>query len=368
MARGLKRYFPMIQTKAEILQEIRQKQQLNSLFNGWTKEQQQEFLDFTSGMKGVKILYDAFFKEIFDPEAKPERLETLLSLLLKQKVRVRNVLPTDNTRLADESSLLLMDILVELEDGSLANVECQRIGYKFPGQRSACYSADLLLRQYKRVRGEKGKAFSYKDIKKVYTIVLFETSTREFHEVPDDYIHHARTTVDTKLKIDLLQEYIFIPLDIFRQKLYNRGMETPLDVWLTFLSVDDPEWIVKLIQQHPEFTPLYEEVYAICKNVERIMGIFSEELRILDRNTVQLMIDEMQDKIDGMKGEIDGMQGTIDGMQGTIDGMQDTINSQKNTIDSQKGTIDSQNEKLNQKDEEIRRLKKLLERKQHAEI
>ena len=76
---------------------------------------------------------------------------------------------------------------------------------------------------------------------------------------------------------------------------------TPLDAWLAFLSVDDPEWIEKLIQQYPEFVPLYEAVYAICKNVERVMGIFSEELRIMDRNTVQLMIDEMQDEIDGMK-------------------------------------------------------------------
>ncbi len=31
------------------------------------------------------------------------------------------------------------------------------------------------------------------------------------------------------------------------------------------------------------------------------MGIFSEELRIMDRNTVQLMTVEMQDEIDGMK-------------------------------------------------------------------
>lgn len=74
-----------------------------------------------------------------------------------------------------------------------------------------------------------------------------------------------------------------------------------MDAWLAFLSVDDPEWIEKLIQQYPGFIPLYEEVYAICKNVERVMGIFSEELRIMDRNTVQLMIDEMQDEIDGMK-------------------------------------------------------------------
>ncbi len=293
MVKGLKTYFPMIRTKNEILKEIRQSENLNDVFNSWREEQQKEFLDFTSGMKGVKILYDAFFKEIFNPENKPERLEALLSLLLKQKVKIKSLLPGDNSRIADENSLLIMDILVELEDGSLANIECQKIGYKFPGQRSACYSADLLLRQYKRVRGEKGKAFSYKEVKKVYTIVLFETSTDNFHKFPDDYVHHAKAQVDTGLEIELLQEYVFIPLDIFREKLYNRGIATPLDAWLAFLSVDDSEWIERLIQQYPEFIPLYEEVYAICMNVERVMGIFSEELKILDRNTVQLMIDKL---------------------------------------------------------------------------
>jgi hypothetical protein len=249
-------------------------------------------------------------------------------------VKIKCILPGDNSRIADESSLLIMDILVELEDSNLANIECQKIGYKFPGQRAACYSADLLLRQYKRVRGEKGEAFCYKDIKKVYTIVLFEKSTDNFHELPDDYIHYAKPTVDTGLEMELLQEYVFIPLDIFRETLYNKGIATPLDAWLAFLSVDDPEWIEKLILQYPEFIPLYEEVYAICKNVERVMGIFSEELKILDKNTVQLMIDEMQDEIDGMKDKMDGMK---------------TLLGQKD-------------EALMQKDEEIKRLKQLLEK------
>ncbi len=116
MVKGLKNYFPMIRTKNEILQEIRQNENLNNVFNSWREEQQKEFLDFTSGIKGVKILYDTFFKEIFNPENKPERLETLLSLLLGQKVKIKRILPGDSSRLADESSLLLMDILVELED------------------------------------------------------------------------------------------------------------------------------------------------------------------------------------------------------------------------------------------------------------
>ena len=34
---------------------------------------------------------------------------------------------------------MIMDIVGELESGALANVEIQKVGYRFPGQRSACY-------------------------------------------------------------------------------------------------------------------------------------------------------------------------------------------------------------------------------------
>ena len=73
-----------------------------------------------------------------------------------------------------------MDIVVELEDGSIANVEMQKIGYLFPGQRCACYSADLLLRQYKMVRGEKKKKLislkkpSYRNFKPFTPVQIFK--------------------------------------------------------------------------------------------------------------------------------------------------------------------------------------------------
>ena len=96
------------------------------------------------------------------PETAPERLEEFLTLLLGQNVKILRTLPNDSSRLADENSLVIMDIIVELEDHSIANVEVQKLGYMFPGQRSACYSADLLLRQYKRVRGKRGRHSSTK--------------------------------------------------------------------------------------------------------------------------------------------------------------------------------------------------------------
>ena len=68
-----------------------------------------------------------------------------------------------------------------LEDGSLVNIEIQKQGYAFPAERISCYSADLLLRQYARLRGT-GKHFTYRDIKKVYVIVLIEESPAVFHK------------------------------------------------------------------------------------------------------------------------------------------------------------------------------------------
>lgn len=118
------------------------------------------------------MLYDSFFKEIFSPEYHPERLEEILSLILKRKVRICQVLPNDSVRIADEQSLLITDMLVELDDGSLANIEIQKIGYAFPGQRVACYSADTLLRQYKRVKSE-GKINLHIGISKPYIQLCF---------------------------------------------------------------------------------------------------------------------------------------------------------------------------------------------------
>jgi len=294
----------MIRTREEVLAEIQSKPELFAVFQGWKEEHQDEFLDCVTGVKGVKVLYDAFFKEIMNPETAPERLEEFLSLLLGEHVKIKCALPTDNSRVADESSLVIMDILIELEDGSLANLEAQKVGYMFPGQRIECYPADLLLRQYKRVRSKKRKKFSYRDIKSVYNIVLFESSPEEFHKFPNVYIHRSEQKSDTGIKIELLQKYVFIPIDIFKKTQHNKNITGKLNAWLMFFSAEEPEEIVKLIQAYPQFKPMYEEAYEMCRNMEEIMGLFSKELRELDRNTVQLMIDEMQEDLEQKKAEL----------------------------------------------------------------
>ena len=138
----LKDYFPTIRERKEVLKEIREKKELEKLFNEWSRSQQEEFLDYCCGNRGMRILYDSFFKEVMNVEYDHSRLEDFLCTVLKKKVKIVKILPNDSTRIAEETTLLITDIVVELEDGALANVEIQKIGYMFPGPRCACYSAD----------------------------------------------------------------------------------------------------------------------------------------------------------------------------------------------------------------------------------
>ena len=146
-----------------------------------------------------------------------------------------------------------------------------------------------MLRQYKRVRGIKGKRFSYRDIKQVYTIVLFEKSPTEFQKFSNNYIHRFMQKSDTGVNINLLQEYLFIPLDIFKKNQQNENrsvkIENRLEAWLAFFCMDDP-------------------AYDVFRNIEEVMQMFSKELLELDRNTVKLMIDDMQKEIDCQREQL----------------------------------------------------------------
>ena len=302
----LKQYFPMIRTKKDILKEIRTTPTLLQTFNKWKPEQQEHFLNFCTGAKGVKVLYDGFFKEVMDPDITPHRLEKFLSLLLEQEITIVSVLANDSTRIADESSILITDIVVRLSDGSLANVEVQKVGYLFPGERCACYSSDLLLRQYKKAReNSDDQQVNYKSIKPVYTIVLFEKGPKNFKKYSTTYIHRFEQRSDTGARLELLQKYIFIPLDIFQKNMHNKHITNELDAWLMFFSTDNIQDIIRLITDYPDFKPLYNTIYNICRNMEDVMGIFSEELRILDRNSLLFLPEYMQGEIDQLTDDLE---------------------------------------------------------------
>ncbi len=377
MNNTLKKYFPIIRTKDEIIQIINKNNILKEKFYNYPKHLQNELLNCCSGAKGLKILYDPFFKEIFNPEYNPSHLNDLLSEILGTKVKIKHVLPADSTRLGDETTLLIMDIVAELENGELINIEMQKIGYAFPGERCACYSSDLLLRQYKRIRDSisSNREFNYNHIKSVYTIVFFEKSPNIFKKFPNTYIHNFQQTSDTGLKLNLLQKYTFIPLDIYTN--LSQNINTKLDAWLTFLSSDNPSDIIKIIEKYPEFKTLYDVIYGLCLNIEGVIDMFSPELYELDRGTVLYMVDEMQKEIDEKKLELAEMNNEIAEKDNEIAEKDNEIAEKDNEIAKKDNEIaekdneiaEKDNEiaekdnEIAEKDNEIARLKKLLAQK-----
>jgi hypothetical protein len=363
MSETLKQLFPNIRTEEAIIGEIKSDENLLAEYESWTELQQGDFLKFCSGMRGVKVLYDGFGKEILSPIYHPERLEELLSCILETEVKIRQVIPSDGTRIADEQSLVIMDIVVELMDGSLANVEIQRIGYLFPGERCACYSADLLLRQYKSVKSRKKRNFTYRDVKNVYTIVFIEKSTKEFQEFPNTYIHRAKQQFDTGLSVNLLQEYVLVPLDIFRKTTHNKIIENKLDAWLTFLSNDTSEKVKELVEKYPEFRDMYQEIYDICENVEEVVRMFSKELQELDRNTVKFMIEEQEREIKAQKEQLRQSEEELQKSQEQLKKNEEELQRSQEQLKQSEEELQKNQEQLKQNEEELQKSQEQLAQK-----
>ena len=280
------------------------------------------FDDYMTGKKTMPLTYDPFFKCMFHPDRHADWLSHLLSAILGESVVVEQILPSENTAISFDS-LLIMDIVVRLRDGSLANVEIQKIPYMFTAERISCYSSDLLMREYSRLK--KDKNFKYSDMKKVYTIVLYEKTEGNFKDpmLHGAYIHHGKNRFDTNLKLNLLQEYFLIALDVFCQNGYtddknSDALETELiathknvletdlatddlsmdslDGWLSILTAETMADVERVIRRYPWSEAIFREMSAYVNRPEEVILMFSEALKIADRNTVKYMIEELQDR------------------------------------------------------------------------
>ena len=87
---------------------------------------------------------------------------------------------------------------------------------------------------------------------------------------------------------------------------------TEKEAWLAFLSSDDPRVILRILEDYPGiFRPLYDRICTMCQNTKEMMHMFSEELSILDKNTVMMMIEEQQETIEQQKQELSKKDETI---------------------------------------------------------
>ncbi len=204
---------------------------------------------------------------------------------------------------------ITLDTFFKLADGSITDIEMQKIGYLFPGERSSCYVADFIMRQYNRIKSEKGKRFTYRDMKPVYLIVLMEQSSTAFKAVSPHFMHHEQISYNSNAKVTSLSNILYVSLDTFHE--VSQNIDNKLQAWLTFLSSAEPKDILKLITKYPEFEEYYNDIVAFRKKPKELISMYSEALAILDHNTELYMINELQNTIKEKETVIAELDNTI---------------------------------------------------------
>lgn len=168
-----------------------------------------------------------------------------------------------------------------------------------------------------------------------------------------------------------LQEYTFICLDIFDDIIHNEGrkIDGRLEEWLVFLKEDDPDMIIKLLEQNSEFRDIYEEIYNICRNSERMMGMFSKELEILDRNTVKLMIDELdealgeeREKVKAIKQERETLKAEKESLETEMQEAKAEKESLETEMQRTKDEMEAERKRAEEAEKELIRLRAELEK------
>lgn len=147
--------FGPVLSREETLEWIKEDPALYKHFLSFPRTEQERILSFIAGQKGLKISYDPFFQRILSPTLHPERLESFLSEFL------------------------------------------QKLGIYFPGERSSCYAADAIMRQYTELKNALKDDFSYKKMKPFYLVVLMEQSSSSFKKVAPHYIHTEQISYDS---------------------------------------------------------------------------------------------------------------------------------------------------------------------------
>ena len=239
------------QTKEEALERLCQSPALYRSYRRMNSSWKERFLDFCQGKKSLPLTYDPFFKYLFDPDIHGDRLSRFISSLLGFEVKILEALPGED-RLIDGESYLIMDLLARL-----------------------------------------------------YVIVLFEESTALFHQFPDIYLHHGKTVFDSGLKMELLQEFYLIALDVFRKIPYPESEKNEQRAWLSLLTTESLKDAEKLIQDYPWLEEIYQEIAMLRQRPEEVLEMWSDALRILDENSMKFYVEELEEKVRQLTKEKD---------------------------------------------------------------
>ena len=95
-----------------------------------------------------------------------------------------------------------------------------------------------------------------------------------------------------------------ISLDVFSQNKYPMDKNNRVTAWLSLLATRNVDDLTEILAVYPWLEAIYQDMASYLHKPEEVLTMFSDALKILDHNTVQYMIDEMQNTIDDQKAQL----------------------------------------------------------------
>ena len=86
-----------------------------------------------------------------------------------------------------------------------------------------------------------------------------------------------------------------ISLDTFRSVIQN--IDTEQNAWLSILTADNPDEIVRLVNAYPEFLPCYRDIISFRRRPKDLINTFSDALREMDHNTEVYMVEQLAKEV-----------------------------------------------------------------------
>ena len=244
----------------------------------------------------MRPVVDFVFKLLFGDAKRTERLESLLSSILKLPKEEFENITIINPELQKEfinDKYGILDIRASLKDGKQINIEIQVLPFPLMPERTLYYWAKLYTQQMKA--GD-----NYKELKKCITINILDYDFPLATKVHSMYSLREEKTGE---RLTDKEEIHFLDLEKLRKGMGIDGLDASLLKWLRFLASSSKGELEMLARNNKEIKTAYEYLQEISANDKKRMEYEAREKWLMDQRTREVLARE-----EGMeKGRAEGL-------------------------------------------------------------
>ena len=235
------------------------------------------------------LYIDVIAKTVFSADVHPDRLNFLMrGIALDDTIDVRSSAANEGFRKSIHSKGLVTDIPAWLRDGTLGDVEVQKVAQEFIFTRLEMYSSDMLLLQYSVEAGQAKKEVDYGNVNEVLVIVLMVESPKPFKEhdeICEKYIHRfLRNVSDTGLSYPTKRKMIYVQLDKCLEQ-YKKGENAEaednrpdrLQLLLAMIADTNNPNVVDDAKKDVMMDAIRKEAFNMSQD-KKVQGMLSQEL------------------------------------------------------------------------------------------